>query len=87
MNPGRRSLGKLDPKTEKITVYSDAQNMSPLGGAVTMDVDGKGYVWASAPDGAVRFDPKAEKFDGLQVDHALRLAEGFGHDLRRCRRP
>jgi len=62
VNPGRRSLGKLDPKTEKITVYQTPQNMSPLGGAVTMDVDGKGFIWASAPDGAVRFDPKAEKF-------------------------
>ena len=36
--------------------------MSPLGGAVTMDVDGKGKIWASTPDGAVRFDPVAEKF-------------------------
>jgi hypothetical protein len=31
--------------------------MSPLGGAVTMDVDGKGKIWASAPDGVVMFDP------------------------------
>ena len=41
-------------------------NMSPLGGAVTVDVDGKGKgkgkVWASAPDGAVRFDPETERF-------------------------
>jgi streptogramin lyase len=36
--------------------------MSPLGGAVTMDVDGKGQIWASTPNGAVRFDPVAEKF-------------------------
>src|SRR5205085_12048765 len=62
IDPGRRSLGKLDPKTEKITVYQTPQNMSPLGGAVTLDVDGKGKIWASAPDGAVRFDPKTEKF-------------------------
>jgi len=62
VDPGRRSLGKLDPKAEKITVYQTPQNMSPLGGAVTIDVDGKGKVWASAPDGAVRFDPETEKF-------------------------
>ena len=62
VDPGRRSLGKLDPKTEKITVYQTPQNMSPLGGAVTLDVDGKGKVWASAPDGVVRFDPETEKF-------------------------
>jgi streptogramin lyase len=62
VDPGRRSLGKLDPKTEKITVYQTPNNMSPLGGAVTMDVDGKGKVWASAPDGVLRFDPVEEKF-------------------------
>ena len=32
VNPGRRSLGKLDPKTEKITVYQTPPSMSPLGG-------------------------------------------------------
>jgi len=62
VNPGRRSLGKLDTKTQKITVYETPKDMTPLGGAVTMDVDGKGKIWASAPDGAVRFDPVTEKF-------------------------
>jgi streptogramin lyase len=62
INPGRRSLGKLDVKAEKITVYQTPQNMSPLGGAVTMDIDGKGKVWASAPDGVLQFDPVTEKF-------------------------
>ena len=36
--------------------------MSPTGGAVTVDVDGKGFIWASSPVGALRFDPKAETF-------------------------
>jgi streptogramin lyase len=62
VDTGRRGLGKMDPKTEKITVYQSPTNMSPLGGAVTLDVDGKGMVWASAPDGVLRFDPKEEKF-------------------------
>ena len=62
VDPGRRSLGKLDPKTEKITVYQTPQNMSPLGGAVTIDVDGKGKIWASAPDGVLQFDPVTERF-------------------------
>jgi streptogramin lyase len=62
VNPGRRALGKLDAKTEKISVYQTPSNMSPLGGAVTLDVDGKGKVWASAPDGVLQFDPKTEKF-------------------------
>jgi len=62
INPGRRSLGKLETKTEKISVYETPPPMSPLGGAVTMDVDGKGKIWASAPDGVVQFDPVTEKF-------------------------
>jgi streptogramin lyase len=62
VNPGRRSLGKLETKTEKFSVYETPPPMSPLGGAVTMDVDGKGKIWASAPDGVVQFDPVSEKF-------------------------
>jgi hypothetical protein len=61
-NRGRRSLGKLDTKTQKITVYETPKGMTPLGGAATMDVDGKGKIRASAPDGAVRSDPVTEKF-------------------------
>jgi len=62
VNPGRRALGKLDVATNAITIYQTPESMSPLGGAVTMDVDGKGQIWASTPNGAVRFDPVAEKF-------------------------
>ena len=62
INPGRRALGKLDVKTDRITVYQTPSTMSPLGGAVTMDVDGKGKIWASAPDGVLQFDPVTEKF-------------------------
>ena len=61
-NTGRGGLGKLDPKTERIDVFVPPQGMSPTGGAVTLDVDGKGMVWVTAPDGALRFDPVAEKF-------------------------
>jgi streptogramin lyase len=76
VNPGRRSLGKLDVKTEKITVYQTPQNMSPLGGAVTMDVDGKGKVWASAPDGVLQFDPVTEKFTDFKSTLPFKNAKG-----------
>jgi len=66
INPGRRSLGKLDTTSQKITVYETPSDMSPVGGAVTLDVDGKGMIWASAPDGAVRFNPDTEKFTGFK---------------------
>ena len=62
VNPGRRALGKLDVASENITIYQTPPTMSPLGGAVTMDIDGKGKIWASTPTGAVRFDPVTEKF-------------------------
>ncbi len=62
VNPGRRALGKLDTRTERITIYQTPADMAPVGGAVTIDVDGKGMVWASTPSGAVLFDPAAEKF-------------------------
>ena len=62
VNPGRRALGKLDVANDNITIYQTPTSMSPLGGAVTLDIDGKGQIWASTPAGAVRFDPAAEKF-------------------------
>ena len=62
VNPGRRSLGRLDPRSERIDVFTTPTSMSPLGGAVTVDVDGKGKVWASAADGVLRFDPDAATF-------------------------
>jgi hypothetical protein len=62
VNPGRRSLGKLEVPTGRITVYPTPDGMQPLGGAVTVDVDGKGMVWASAPAGVLRFNPQTAEF-------------------------
>jgi virginiamycin B lyase len=76
VNPGRRSLGKLEVKTEKISVYETPEPMSPLGGAVTMDVDGKGRIWASAPDGVVAFDPVTEKFTDFKSATPFKNAKG-----------
>jgi streptogramin lyase len=56
----RPGLGKIDPKTEKLTVYVPGEPMSPTSG--TLDVDGKGFVWVTSPDGALRFDPDREEF-------------------------
>ena len=62
VNNGRGGLGRLDPKTERIDVYMPPQGMSSTGGATTVDYDGKGKIWSSAPDGALRFDPETETF-------------------------
>jgi len=76
VNPGRRGLGKLETKTEKITVYQTPSTMSQLGGAVTMDVDGKGKIWASAPDGVLRFDPQTETFTDFKSLTPFKNAKG-----------
>ena len=62
VNPGRGGLGRLDPKTENIDLFIPPDGMSPTGGATTVDYDGKGRIWASAPDGTLRFDPATQTF-------------------------
>ncbi len=57
---GRGGLAKIDPKTEKITVYIPPEPMS--GTAGTLDADLNGNVWVTAPDGALRFNIQEEKF-------------------------
>jgi len=78
IDPGRRALGKLDTATDKITVYQTPAGMAPVGGAVTIDVDGKGMVWASTPAGAVRFDPATEKFTEFKSRPPASTPKGAG---------
>lgn len=59
--PGR--LAKIDPATEKIEVFTPPQGMTgPTTAAGTVDVDGKGKIWATTGPGAVRFDPQKKEF-------------------------
>ncbi len=53
-------LAKLDPKTEQVKVYTPPKPMS--GTAGTLDVDPKGFIWVTTPDGVLRFDPEKETF-------------------------
>jgi streptogramin lyase len=53
-------LARLDPRTEKVSVFYPPKPMS--GTAGTLDVDPQGFVWVTSPDGVLRFDPDAEKF-------------------------
>ena len=85
VNTGRGGLGRLDPKTEKIEVFLPPAGMSPTGGATTVDWDGKGEIWSSAPDGALRFDPVNGEVHRVQV-RDLQDAERQRHHLRRRRR-
>jgi len=60
VNRSRGGLAKIDPKTEKITVYIPPEPMS--GTAGTLDADLMGNIWVTAPDGALRFSIKDERF-------------------------
>jgi streptogramin lyase len=62
VNTGKGGLGRMNPKTEKIDVFTPPEGMMPTGGATTVDYDGKGRIWSSAPEGALMFDPATEKF-------------------------
>ncbi len=56
----RQALVKIDPKTQTLTNYVPPDNMAYTAGS--LDFDGKGFIWVTTPDGALRFDPVAEKF-------------------------
>jgi streptogramin lyase len=77
INPGRGGLGRVDPKSEKIDVFIPPEGMSPTGGATTVDYDGKGRIWVSAPDGVLRFDPKSEQWTEYKTA-SFKLATGTG---------
>jgi streptogramin lyase len=55
-------LAKVDPRTEKVSVYMPPEGVSHIDGPVTLDYDSKGGIWAGTNDGALRFDPVTEKF-------------------------
>ncbi len=74
--PGR--LAKIDPGTEKIEVFTPPQGMTgPTTAAGTVDVDGKGKIWATTGPGAVRFDPQKKEFTEFKSP-VYENSEGIG---------
>jgi streptogramin lyase len=57
---GHGGLGKIDPKTDKLTVYIPPRTTT--GTAGTLDADMKGNIWVTEPGGALRFDIAKETF-------------------------
>jgi streptogramin lyase len=53
-------LGRIDPKTEKIEVFTPPTGMA--GVRLAVDEDGQGNIWAATMKGALRFDPKTNTF-------------------------
>jgi streptogramin lyase len=58
----RGVLARIDPRTEKLDVFNQPDDMSAIDGPVTLDFDGKGGIWAGTLTGVLRFDPATEKF-------------------------
>jgi streptogramin lyase len=59
--PGR--MIEVDPATQTLQVYTPPSTMEgPTFVAGTVDVDGKGKIWASTFHGASRFDPVTKQF-------------------------
>ena len=81
VNPGGRgSLGKIDPVSQTIQVFTPPQGMSGVtGGATTIDVDGKGKVWVTAGTGALRFDPETSTFMAEYKSLHYTTADGTGN--------
>src|SRR5262249_12783437 len=65
MNNGR--LGRLDPKTGKVDVYTPPTNMSAVGDF--LDWDGKGNIWMAAGSGIMKFDPNTKTFTEFKYPH------------------
>src|SRR6266436_26948 len=57
---GVGSLGKIDPNTQKFEIYAPPRGMS--GVTLSVDEDAKGNIWASTAAGAVRFDPRTNRY-------------------------
>ena len=57
---GAGGLGRLDPKTGKLEIFTPPKGMLPIGGFVMMD--GKGKVWGQTPRGIQRLDPATGQF-------------------------
>ena len=72
--PGR--LARLDPNTEHVELFTPPKGMSGVGG--TLDIDGKGYVWATTNVGAIRFDPNTHEFKEFK-SLTYKNADGVGN--------
>ena len=58
--PGSRKLGKIDPKTEILEVFTPPGDMPGM--SIHVDEDGQGHIWGDTATGAVRFNPTTGEF-------------------------
>jgi virginiamycin B lyase len=70
------TLASVDPETYKTEMFAPPEGIDAPGGAVTMAVDAKGYVWASSLFGILRFDPASHQFTEFKSNKTI--FEGVG---------
>jgi len=76
---GQGRLARIDPASEKIEVFTVPEGMTgPTTTAGTVDVDGKGKIWATTGPGAVRFDPETKQFTEFKSP-IYKNADGIGN--------
>ena len=76
---GQGRLARIDPATEKVEVFTVPEGMTgPTTTAGTVDVDGKGKIWATTGPGAVRFDPETKQFTEFKSP-IYKNADGIGN--------
>jgi len=75
--PGR--MIEVDPAAQSLQVYTPPNTMEgPTFIAGTVDVDGKGKIWASTFHGASRFDPATKEFAEFKSP-TFKNADGLGN--------
>ncbi len=75
--PGR--MIEVDPAAQALQVYTPPSTMEgPTFVAGTVDVDGKGKIWASTFHGASRFDPVTKQFTEYKSP-TFKNSEGIGN--------
>ena len=58
--PGSEKLGRIDPRTETLEVFTPPGNMRGM--AIHVAEDGAGHIWGDTATGAIRFDPTTRTF-------------------------
>ena len=58
--PGSEKLGRIDPKTEVLEVFTPPGDMR--GVAIHVAEDGQGNIWGDTATGAIRFNPTTREF-------------------------
>jgi streptogramin lyase len=80
---GPNALGRLDPATEKVDIFTTPNGMTQVTQVATsMDVDGKGKVWVTSGTGALRFDPETRAFTEFKsINYTTADGQGMTYGL------